>query len=342
MIEKSTLAFLAAMALTIACTLSYGQEPGAPPVIKPHGPMPSQSVLPSSPLTFLGGDTFEQSIKVDPKINLSLCVAQGVVKVNGWSRNELRVYVENGSRFAFKVLEKSSKTGDPVWLMISGIDGKSKYAAPSECISGAQIEIDVPTGASVNIKGQETTTTVDSVRKVSIRTIGGDISLRNIAEGVMASSGQGDVTVEGSEGAMTLESTTGNILVFEAGPSEIGDALKAKTNSGTISLQKVGHRQIEVNSISGSVAYSGEVLTGGSYTLGTSRGSIRLAIPAAASCRISATYGYGRFTTEIPVNIETENIFEGPIKTVVGSLGKGGDASLKLTTNNGSINIKKQ
>ncbi|CAN5378039.1 hypothetical protein BH10ACI3_BH10ACI3_18340 [soil metagenome] len=294
------------------------------------------------PQIYRGGDNTERSIKVDSNVNLSLCVTQGNVKVNGWSRNEIRVLVDGGSKFWFKVLQKSTKTGEPVWLMVAAAENKNKYGPSGECIWGGEIEIDVPVNATINIKGRETTTKIDTVRKVNISTIGGDISLRNISSGITASAGQGDITVEESEGSMMLDCTTGNILVFEAGPSEIGDTFKAKTNSGEISLQHLEHRQIEVNSISGSVAFNGELLPGGSYSLSTSKGSIRMSLPAASSCNILATYGYGSFNTEIPIKIATENITEGPIKTVVGTLGKGGDATLKLTSNNGSIGIKKQ
>ena len=57
---------------------------------------------------------------------------------------------------------------------------------------------------------------------------------------------------------------------------------------------------------------------------------------------VYASYGYGTFSSEIPFKIATENITEGPVKTVVGTLGKGGDAVLKLSSVNGSIGIKKQ
>src|SRR5580765_3403381 len=191
-----------------------------------------------------GGDTSEKSIKADANVNLTLCVTQGTVKVNGWNRSEVRVFIQDGSKFGFKVQLKSPKSGDPALLMVTGIETKTKYAAPSECIWGDEIEIDVPVNATINIKGQETTTTIDTVRKAGVRTIGGDISLRNVSSGITASAGQGDITVEESEGPMILESTTGNILVFDAGPSDIGDMFKAKTNSGSISLQQLGYRQI--------------------------------------------------------------------------------------------------
>ena len=286
----------------------------------------------------VGGETMERSIAVDKDVNISICVTQGNLKINGWNRSEVRVYVEDGAKFAFKVMEKNSKNS-PVWLMLIGaepVKGKS-----AECIWGEDIEIDVPVNATVNIKGQETKTIIDTIRKAKVQTIGGDITIHSVSAGVMASTYEGDVTVESSTGTFNLESTTGNILVFEAGPGDFGDTLRAKTNSGLISLQQVKHRQIEAGSISGSIAYNGEILNGGTYSLSTSNGSIRIALPPVTACNVNAVYGFGSFNSELPFKVITENIQEGPVKRVSGSLGKGGDATLKLTTNNGSIAIKK-
>ncbi|MBK8304849.1 MAG: hypothetical protein IPK98_16205 [Chloracidobacterium sp.] len=58
----------------------------------------------------------------------------------------------------------------------------------------------MPVNAVINIKGQETTTVIDTVRKASVKTIGGSINLRNIAEGAVAVTYEGDVTVEDSDG----------------------------------------------------------------------------------------------------------------------------------------------
>jgi len=337
-IGKLEYGFVIAAAILAASSAVFAQvEPKAPPA-KPAPKVVVSATEPPRPPDVFGMGSSERSLAVDPAVNLSLCVTQGTVKVNGWNRNELRVYVQGDNKFGFKVAQKSVKTGEPVWVMVMGTDARPKYG-PTECIGG-EIEIDLPTGATVNLKGQETTTTIEGIRRASVKTIGGDISVRNVTGGVPASAGQGSITVEGSTGAMSLDSTTGNIVAFETGPGEIGDTFKAKTNGGTISLQKVEHRQIEANSISGSVVFNGELLGGGSYSFGTSNGSIRLTLPKETSVVVQASYGFGSFNSELPIKIETENISEGPIKSVVGRLGTG-DATLKLTTMNGSIAIKK-
>lgn len=295
-----------------------------------------------APVVWGGGETSERSINVDPAVNLSLCVSSGTVKINGWSRNEVRVYVEHGSKFGFTVQMKSPKSGAPALMKVNALATKTKYASPTECIWGNEIEIDVPEKAVVNLKGHEAPVTIDGVKKASVKLVGGDISVRNVAEGIMAYSGQGIITVEESAGPISLETTTGNIVVFDVETSEIGDLFKAKTNGGTVSLQQLAHRRIEVGTISGSILYNGKILDGGSYSMSTLNGSIRMSIPQNSACQLSASYGFGSFNSEIPFKLITENITEGPIKHVVASLGGGGDATVKLSTHNGSIAIKKQ
>jgi DUF4097 and DUF4098 domain-containing protein YvlB len=171
--------------------------------------------------------------------------------------------------------------------------------------------------------------------------VGGDIVVRNATEGVTAATYRGDVAVENVDGAISLESSSGNILASEVGPSDVGDVFRAKTNGGAISLQKIGHRQIDVNSISGSVLYNGTFLSGGSYTFGTTNGSMVLSLPADVSCKLSASYGFGNFKSDIPVKLITENISPGPTKRIYGMLGTG-DATLNLTTSSGQIDIRRQ
>lgn len=341
---------LAAAILLTFCGFAAAQTSRTEPPVRPDANIikppasPARSSLPPAPRikpTPESRDTNEKSIKVDASVNLLLgCVREGKVRVNGWNRNEIRVLVSDGNKFAFRTLQKNTKTGEPVWIKLVGWESNTKYGPNSECISADRVEIDAPMNAIITVKGLEISTFIDTVKRVDIETIGGDVSVRNISNGVKINAGRGDITVEASDGAMSLDTTTGNILVFEGGPSEIGDVFKAKTSSGAVALQDLEYRQIGVESVTGSVVYTGGILSGGSYNMRTSKGSIRMTIPANSSFQMWATYGFGNFSTEIPIDIITENITPGPIKTVRGKIGTG-DATLKLTTNNGSIAVKK-
>jgi hypothetical protein len=280
----------------------------------------------------------EKSIKVDAKVQVQLCVSEGKIKINGWDRNEIRAYVGGGSQIGFLVLQKD-KT-NPVWVKAIGFDpAKNTEPNADECLSGEEIEIDVPRNATIKIDSGESETTIESVRKVSVKTLGGNIFLNDIAQAIEAVTYRGGITVGKSSGAISLNNHLGNIVAYEVSPSEIGDAFYAKTINGMITLQQIEHRQTEVSSNSGSIRFNGEFLSGGQYKFGTLNGSILLTIPEKSSCKINAIYNFGQFNSDIPLqNLKKSN--PGGSQNLTAQLGSG-EASLNLTTYNGRINIRK-
>lgn len=282
----------------------------------------------------------EKSIAVDAKVNISLCVSEGKIRINGWDRNEIRAYISNGSQIGFKVKQKSKQNDSPVWVMALGFDpATNKESNADECLSGEEIELDVPRYATVSINGRESETTIESVGKVRVENESGDIFLNNIAWGIEARTYQGNVTVGKSSGAMSLNTTDGNIVAYEVSPSEIGDVFKAKTTNGMITLDNIEHGQMDIGSISGSIKFAGEFLNGGRYTFGTSSGSVLLSIPEKSSCVINAVLGLGTFNSEIP--LVTENLSETDgAKSLIAVIGKG-EATVILKTYNGRLLIKK-
>ena len=283
----------------------------------------------------------EKSLAADAKVNVSVCVSRGKLKINGWDRSEIRAYVGGGSRVGFKILQKSKQNDSPVWVSVVGFDtAKKQTPNGDECLTGDDIEIEVPRNAVVNVKNSESETSVESIAKAHIENVGGSIYLNDIAGGVDATTYEGDVTIARSGGAMFLSSTTGNIVAYDLAPSEIGDIFKAKTNSGAITLQNIAHRQLEVNSNSGSLKFTGEFLNGGQYKFGTQNGAIALVIPENSSCKIFASYGYGAFNSELPVN----NLVKSPTsqtQSLTATMGAG-EATLNLTTYSGAIKIRKK
>lgn len=287
------------------------------------------------------GAPAEKSIAADAKVNVKICVAEGRLKIYGWDRREIRAFVGEGSAVGFKILQKSKQTTVPVWVEVLGFDpAKNKEPNPDECLSGDTIEIDVPRGATVTVTSRQSETIVDSVAKVSVENLGGDILLRNIAHGINAKTFEGDVSVEKSAGAITLFATTGDIIASDVAPSEIGDVFRAKTSSGAIVLQQTEHRQIEASSHSGAIKFAGALLSGGQYNFTAFNGSINLSIPPDSSSKINASYGFGTFKSDIAL----QNSVKPPAsnaQNLSAQIGAG-EAALNLSTYSGAIHIKKQ
>jgi hypothetical protein len=340
------LLLLAVFAIGLAGqAFSQKNPPPAPPDKKSlpvAKPAPAAAPMPPTPLPG-GGEYYEKSLVVDAKVNVGMCVLTGDVKINGWDRNEVRVFIKDGSNINISVRQKDAKSGQPVVIAVTGKHpegGKHKDKLASECIRGNEIEIDVPHNAAVTVKGQEMTVSIDSVRKAFVKNAGGNINLRNIMGGVDALTYEGDVTVNDSSGPINLENSSGNILAFNVKPADVGDTFKVRTSSGKLFLQQVEHQQMEAGSISGSILFAGNLISGGQYRFSTSNGQIGVTVPGASSFTVVASYGYGHFFSEIPLKVSTQNNVGG-VKVITASAGTG-DATLNITTNSGSIKIKKQ
>jgi hypothetical protein len=279
----------------------------------------------------------EKSIQTDAKVNISLCVDEGKITINGWNRNEIRAFVSDGSQVAFRVMQKLKDK--PVWVMVLGFDPqKTKNSNTNECLSGEEIELDVPNNAIVNLKVRESETLISSVAKVRIENASGSTTLRKISNGIEVKTFEGNISVEDSSGAITLTGTSGNILAFDVSANEIGDIFKVKTGSGTINLKNIGFTQVEANSNSGSIRYNGEFSEGGQYNFGTLNGAMTLLMPKDSSCKVNATYSFGSFSSEIPFKAEQKSSGN-EVKKLSAIFGKG-DATINLTTYNGRILIK--
>lgn len=348
---NKSLRLLLISGLLILATANFGMAQGRGVVVirppkspAPEAATPAAAECPETAQEFEKvkfDDLSEKSIQVNEEVAISVCISVGQIKINGWNRNEIRAFVDNGSKVGFSVLEKSRTNQKPVWVKILGYDPKDEENfRREECLKGRTIELDVPFGATVYIKSQESETTIDSVSKAVVKNIGGDIFLNKVKYGIDAQTYEGNVTVKNSGGSMKLETTTGNIVAYEAASNSIGDFFKAKTTSGAVTLQQITFRETEVNTSSGSINFIGQLLSGGQYYFSSQNGLIALTLAGDASAKIFSAYGFGQFESEIPLT-NLKQYEENGLQSLSGILG-GGDARINFKTVSGKIQIKKQ
>lgn len=312
-------------------------KPTVKVVIQP--PKPAVKVTVPTVKVWETGKTSEKFITVEPKVNISIPCVEGNVKINGWDRSEVRVFVKEGSPIGFKVAEKHPKSGKPVWIFVLGFDPQNtKDEKTGGCLSGSDIELDVPRDAIINLNGRNSRVSVESVRKTRIDNLSGSILLNDISEGIEAKTYGGGILVENSSGAMTLTSSSGNIVAIDVRQSEFGDYFKAKTYSGVITLQSVEHRQIETGTISGAINFNGTLVSGGQYGFGTQNGAITLTLPADVGCKVNVQYGFGGFNSEIPLQNAKKSD-----QTLSGQFGQGETTcAVNFRTSSGAVRIKKR
>lgn len=124
----------------------------------------------------------------------------------------------------------------------------------------------------------------------------------------------GSVTTDGAGGGQLLRSTNGRITVRAA-----HDSVEAHTTNGSIQVELVetpGHLDVD---------------------LGSTNGSITLALPRGAGGRVAARTVNGSVRSELPLTIEGA----ASRKRLYGRLDASGPGSIDLRTTNGSIRINR-
>ncbi|MEP6924916.1 MAG: DUF4097 family beta strand repeat-containing protein [Pyrinomonadaceae bacterium] len=283
----------------------------------------------------------EKAIETAAKVSVSFCVASGDVKVRGWERNEVRVWIEGGGTANFKVKERDPQN-KPVWLFVLGSSNDPKKY--DECLRGENIEIELPYSASVGIKSPNSNGSsfaVDSIAKAVVINIDSDVQLRNITQEIEVSSLSGNVAAEDSKGKILIKTFGGDIAAFRLSPNDFSDTLKLASTSGSIVMRDITHKNIEAVSTNGELSIYNSLVRGGSYNFNTTNGVVTLQLPADFPFQIRATLNAGgNFQNDFPIKFNMTSV-PGQSRLITGSNGAG-DTSINLTTFNGMLRLRKK
>ncbi|NJM52766.1 MAG: DUF4097 domain-containing protein [Blastocatellia bacterium] len=264
------------------------------------------------------------------------------MRINGWERNEVRAFVSGGSKLGFRAATPKKKNGKTSSITVLGYDPKdAKDSNSKDCLYGDEIELDVPIGARISLKGRDAKITVKSIAKITITNNDGDISLSDIEEGVTATTYDGNISVENSSGVINLNSADGSIFAYNTEPIEVGDAFTAKSTSGSIILQSVNHSVVEARSISSLIKFEGEIQTDGKYRFINTSGQIILAIPRDSSCLLDAIAARNKFmATDFEFVTFNVSKIDSTVQKITAVMG-GGEATINLENQSGWVRLIK-
>lgn len=286
----------------------------------------------------------EKAVATDSRPTVSFCVTEGSVNVRGWQRNEVRAMVEDG-KVGFKIMKRNAEN-TPAWLMIIGFDPKEAHkpgmSKRDECLSGSNIEIEVPYGTYVDIKSRrDADFKIESVAKTRVQNVNGEVLIRDVREEAEVSSLAGNIVVEDSVGKIKLKSFSGNVYGIRLKPLNYSDSLNVRSESGNVTLQDIAHANIDGGSSNSNLNYFGELVSGGVYNFNTVRGGVTMFLPLKSSFQFNATLSAGgSFQSLFPIKTTKESK-QGQASRFVGTYGTG-DATVNVTTFSGALRLRKQ
>ena len=290
--------------LLLACPFSSGT---AAPTVRERGHESAADAggRSSSSSNSHGSDpviTAEQTLAAEATVTLLACIESGDVVVRAWDRKEVRARSNDASRIELRRADATVEPNPASRIEVLVAKDEAEPARPGLCSNSGNLELDVPRGSTIQIKGNTGDVSIAGVASVRAKTLSGDIELQRITKSTEAWSANGTIVMRNSSGRVRLETISSEIVASDLVPDEAGDVFFVKSVSGEITLAKLAHTHVEASSSNSSIDFAGALVEGGLYSLKSHSGSVRLTLPADCSFQLNAKVHHsGEIVTEFPI-----------------------------------------
>jgi hypothetical protein len=235
------------------------------------------------------GEKIERSLPVDAQATVTLCVASGTLNVRGWDKNEIRVRSADAAKIDFRRIDKAKDPEKPATRIDVMLLDKHTGSNPKlDCQAIADVEMEVPTGATVQIQTRDGDISINGVSAAYAGSQNGDITIERATKLVEAGSLGGSIFLKDSSGRVNLSSAGGGVEVVNVRAASDEDTFEVGTVSGDIQLERVGNSKVMAKTVNGTVTMSGPLVKSGYYGFTNVTGDVVLELPHDASFQLNA------------------------------------------------------
>ena len=231
-------------------------------------------------------EKIERSTPVDGHASITLCVMSGTLVVRGWDKNEVRVRSTDADQLEFRRIDKTKDPTVPAKRVdVMVLD---KQMPRGDCQAIADVEMDVPKEATVQIQTRDGDIYVTGVGGVYAGSQNGDIVIERATNFVEAGGVGGSISLKNSTGRVNLSSAGGGVEVNNVRPVSSDDSFEVGTVSGDIQLNGVSNSKVLAKTVNGTVTMAGPLTKAGQYNFTTMGGDVVLRMPHDSSFRLNA------------------------------------------------------
>ncbi|HEX5966422.1 MAG TPA: DUF4097 family beta strand repeat-containing protein [Pyrinomonadaceae bacterium] len=224
-----------------------------------------------------------------PDVTVTLCVASGALRVQGWEKNELRVRSTDARQIDLRRLDKARDPSGPASRIdVMVLDTSTRVTAKRDCQALADVEMELPAGATVQVQTRDGDITIIGVSAAYAGSQNGNIMIERATKVVEAGSVGGSISLRDSSGRVNLSSAGGIVVVANVKPSDSEDTIEVGTVSGDIQLDRVSNAKVMAKTVNGNVTMTGPLAKSGHYAFTNMAGDVILAMPHDASFQLSA------------------------------------------------------
>jgi len=222
---------------------------------------------------------------VTPTASLRIMGGFAELHIIGWDRDSVAVTgtIPEGARLAGNfggTTHETAAAGMKIFLDLP--DGAET--------SQARIEMRIPARARLWVKGGSSVVTVNGVAgSLDINVIGGSVQVIGAPHELTIEAMDASVHVDGSPEWVRAKTATGDI-VFTGGSSDIS----LSSVSGAIILGGGKVERAKLESVTGPVTFTGDVVAQGSLDVNTHSGAIEIAVPRSSGAEIDVATMTGK------------------------------------------------
>jgi DUF4097 and DUF4098 domain-containing protein YvlB len=237
------------------------------------------------------GEKIERSLTVDAQATVTLCVSSGTLNVHGWDKNEIRVRSNDAVQLDFRRIDKNKDASKPATRVDVIVLDKSTLQNPKlDCQAIADVDMDVPSGATVQVQTRDGDITIAGVARAYAGSQNGDITIERATKLVEAGSVGGSILLKDSSGRVNLSSAGGGVEVVNVRAATDDDTFEVGTVSGDIHLDRVSTPKVTAKTVNGALMMTGPLAKAGYYGFTNVTGDIVLALPSDASFHLNAKF----------------------------------------------------
>lgn len=249
----------------------------------------------------------------------------GSVEVNGWSRDQVEVTGELGSRVEELIFERN---GDEILI-------KVKVPRNSNGGISSDLFIRIPVASSLQVNTVSADIEVSDVEgEQELQSVSGDVVTEAHAADIELSSVSGDVEVQGDRQNIRARMNT---VSGDVDADSLAGEFAAESVSGDIATINGSFERASLETVNGDITYRASLLNGGRLDIETINGSVDVEFDGDVSARFDIETFNGSIRNCFgPDAVRTSNYAPGrELKFTEG----GGDGRVTINTLNGSLRL---
>jgi hypothetical protein len=273
--------------------------------------------LPAAALWAAGEAQIEKTFDTTREPRVSLNNVKGHVLVRGWDKAQVHVIYAVASPRMEVDSEILPHTGPAEKVHFETHLLDATLPANEQ---GADYTLDVPTGASLDIRNPQGRIRVEGMQAdAAAQSVGGDIFIRDYS------------------GHLTVHSVAGDIEIIR--PS---GTVEAYTITGNLHFVSPATTKLHGSTTSGRILYEGDFMVRGDYILSAYSGDVDIVCPPSASYELSAKTLKGKVINTMPMTRRRESASPlGASNSLLGTRNTG-RATVELRSFSGNIRIRPQ